>query len=163
MPTRKIKCEFVNSANEKVYLLHKVLSHVGKVNNINPYDLYGRDSHFDDWCNEKGYGQVDSLGQKRSESNIWFQEYKDDVDGMNASPPSICAVDIFIDNFPELAVIEYIDDLEGTEVEIDIDSLIEDVATSRYYKDDTEKRQVMFLEKIKEIYGNKIYVCEQET
>lgn len=37
--------------------------------------------HFDLWCDQKGYGQIDPAGQHRGGSQIWFAEYKQDAEG----------------------------------------------------------------------------------
>jgi hypothetical protein len=34
---------------------------------------------FGEWCDSKGYGEIDSEGRKRGVSQLWFAEWKQDV------------------------------------------------------------------------------------
>jgi len=36
-------------------------------------------SQFFEWCDKKGYGEIDPSGKKRGESTIWFAEYRLDL------------------------------------------------------------------------------------
>ncbi len=42
--------------------------------------FYPDSGTFDEWCDSKGYGKVDSEGKNRSSSNIWFKEYEEDAE-----------------------------------------------------------------------------------
>lgn len=56
------------------------------------YDIrnwYKNSSHFDKWCNKKGYGKTDPAGNGRGSSQIWYAEYKADPEGEIKCPPYI--------------------------------------------------------------------------
>lgn len=153
---RKINCEFTNSDNQKVYLLSSVLEHIGKLLNLQIYDLYASHDHFPRWC--------EAYGNNNTDKNVLFQAYKNHPHGEKVCPPYIAAVDIFAYETPELFPIEYVCDLEGTEICFDIDDLISTVQTDpRYAQKDKDKILVAFFEKMKEVYGKEVYFCEQET
>lgn len=77
----------------------KMLKRVGKLNGYDAYDVLGSGRHFDSWCDTKGYGNVDPQGKKRSHSNVWFQEYSADPNGLAARPPLLCFSDLLMEAF----------------------------------------------------------------
>lgn len=156
-----IKHEFIHKKN-RVYILSNVVNQIGKLLDVDPYDLYGSMHHFDHWCDQKGYGEFDPEGKERSKSNIWFLEYKNATNGEQKCPPYICFIDVFIHEHPELFPIEYRDDLRGTEICFDLDYLISNIQNNNKYQD-KDGLLVKCLSKMKEIYGNEVYFCEQET
>lgn len=157
---RKIKCEFTNKNKQKVYILSDVLLHIGKLLKLDVYDLYNSSHHYNRWCKEKNYEKTDSTEL----SQIWFQEYLNAEDGMKACPPSVYLIDVFINDCPEIFPIEYIPDLEGHERCFDMDYLISSVQSNKDYQlKDKDGLLVKCLEKIKEVYGNEVYMVEQEV
>lgn len=157
---KKIKCEFTNKDKQKVYILSNILEHVGRLLHVDVYDLHQSNQHFKNWCVAKNYHKRDS----QKETNTWFLEYQSDENGMNACPPYVALVDIFAHHCPELFPIEYIPDLEGHERCFDMDYLIDDVKNNpEYALTNKDNLLVQCLEKIKEVYGNEVYMVEQET
>lgn len=43
-------------------------------------DFANARSHFDEWCDAKGYGEYDIEGKHRGSSKIWFAEFDKDVE-----------------------------------------------------------------------------------
>lgn len=159
---RPIKHAFIHKKN-RVYLLSDVIVQIGELLQLDPYDLYNSSNHFNHWCDQNGYGQFDSENKKRSQSNIWFAEYKKDKKGESDCPPYLSIIDIFVDEHPELFPLNYVDDLRGKEVCFDMDYLIFTIKSNKKYQQDIEGLLVKCLEKIQNIYGNQVYFCEQEA
>ncbi len=52
-------------------------------------DLKNRHSHFNTWCDAKGYGLKDPKGKDRGSSQVWYKEYTESPDG-SAVQPEYC-------------------------------------------------------------------------
>lgn len=65
---------------EKMYDYHEVISYIEKKYNIETRDYANSHSQFDDWCDSKGYGKKDKDGKSRGSSNIWYAEYKEEIE-----------------------------------------------------------------------------------
>lgn len=158
---KHLKEEFKTSDGEKVFMLHKVINHMGKKLEVDPFDFYNSSVHFDKWCDLKGYGNKDPDGKKRSHSNIWYLEYQKDINGKVKHPPHVCIMNVFADTYPELFPVEYIDDLEGTETYVSLSLLLENLTNNKNYEDIENKRK-LFIEGLIAEYGENVYLCEQD-
>lgn len=97
-----------NSNN--VYDIHHIVDFIHKKYGINPYDFHGYLPHYDNWCNTQGYGQKDTTGKSRSESQIWFKAYQSHPQGQMACPPHEDFWDFFINEYsPQTDVPVYFD------------------------------------------------------
>lgn len=101
-----------------VYNIYKLLGLIGKKHKTDFWDAKGFDGDFDRWCDSRGLPQKDPEGKKRSQSNIWFKEQKNDIKmGLWKEAEYCPTIDVFVEVCPEAT------GLEGSNV-------VEDVTTS---------------------------------
>ena len=100
--------KFTEIKNYEGYDIHEVMNFIGEKYGFDCYDVYDSGNHFDKWCNKKHYGEIDSEGKKRSESNIWFKEYQNDAEGEVKCPKFLSVLDWFIEkNLPDQEINEF--------------------------------------------------------
>ena len=46
-------------------------------------DVEFSEGQFDEWCDKKGYGKIDPKGTPRDSSQIWYEEYTQDIKSGN--------------------------------------------------------------------------------
>jgi len=84
-----MKSKTIKSQKIEVYNWYDIQDEICKVMGITKEefrDLKKRHSHFNTWCDSKGYGNSDPEGKDRGSSQIWFQEYQNASDGSIAQP-----------------------------------------------------------------------------
>lgn len=91
--------EFEKVESAQGYDIHEVMNFICEKYGFDCYDVFDSGSHFDKWCDKKGYGQKDSEGKKRSSSNLWFAEYSQDKEGLTKCPEYVSVLDWFIDKY----------------------------------------------------------------
>lgn len=85
-----------SSEGKTVFNLWQILYILQKKHKVDFWDYYQSGSNFDNWCDSKGYGKKDPQGKRRGESNIWFKEWKKDIQNGNWKETPYCP---FIDMF----------------------------------------------------------------
>ena len=77
----------------ETYDLFSVLSHIGKLEHVNFFSDQFQDDDFFMWCNSKGYSDTDKNGSSRNNSNIFIEEYFNDIE--NGKWKKIEAADLY--------------------------------------------------------------------
>lgn len=65
---------------EKIYAYNEVITYIENKHGIKTRDYANSSSQFDEWCDSKGYGKKDSGGITRSNSIMFYDEYKEDIE-----------------------------------------------------------------------------------
>lgn len=112
--------EFEKVESAQGYDIHEVMNFISEKYGFDCYDVFDSGSHFNKWCDSKGYGKTDPAGKERSSSNIWFAEYQKDPEGNAKCPQYATVIDWFIDkHMPDQTYNEFnvdIADFAGAEV-----------------------------------------------
>ncbi len=83
--------------------LWNMLFELQNIYKVDFWDYYNSDRDFDNWADSKGYGKIDSNGDKRRSSNIWFKEWQADINkGVWKKLPYCSFIDMFMDDIQDL-------------------------------------------------------------
>ena len=112
--------EFSHCEEATGYDIHEVMNFISEKYGMDCYDIYDSGSHFNKWCDSKGYGETDPQGKLRSASNVWFAEYQADPHGYAVCPKYVNVLDWFIEkHMPDQRYNEFyvdITDFAGNDV-----------------------------------------------
>lgn len=65
----------------KSYLdFHDCTTYIEEKYKINTRDYENSNSQFNEWCDSKGYGDKDLENNKRGSSQIWYKEFKHEIE-----------------------------------------------------------------------------------
>jgi hypothetical protein len=99
---------FTSHKRVKGFDIHEVMNFITNKYQFNCFDIFGSLTHFDNWCDQKGYGQKDPVGEKRGSSQIWFSEYQKDAKGEVLRPEFADVIGWFIHYYlPESDLAEF--------------------------------------------------------
>lgn len=84
---------------DDVYDYHQVFDYLNQKYDMDICDFANSHSHFNIWCDSRGYGKTDPKGNSRNASQIWFAEYQSAPDGAAQCPPYLNFSHWLADNY----------------------------------------------------------------